>query len=241
MLPPHMQTDTGPPAKKPAWAALTPMDKMHLAMCFAHCLGGIVTIALALPCDVAQANQRAMLPAAIPVALKAHNISEVSAYLAAFPWSEDAYLSAYVWNPYILVAAFEWLTAAFALCNLWHLTHHIKMVTLIWMAAGAALIVMWLALNSRRASDPCIAMAATLAVSYAAATWLCLSSLAERGAGGYGESCAEKSKLLNPQDSGEFQDDQSERKDTSPEEDSQGQEQPLTIRSRMVVEQGRTW
>lgn len=220
-----MQNDPKP------WPSLTHMDKMHLAMCVAHGLGGIVIISMALPCDVAQANQRAMLPATIPIDLSTLNISAVRAHLAAFPWSEDNYFATHVWNPYILIAAFEWLTAAFALCNLWHLTRHIQLVTLGWMGVGAALVAMWFLFNTRRTTDTCTAMVVTLAVSYAAGTWLCLSSLSERG-----EQSEEHAQLLTPP------------VDKPPEheeyqEDPQGpaQEQALTVRSRLVVEQGRTW
>ena len=229
-----MQTPSGPATR--SLQNLSRTDKMHIAMCIAHGLGGLVTLIMTLPCDVAQANQRAMIPRAIPVPLSMFNISATRAYLAAFPWSEDTVFTTHVWNPYVLVASFEWLTAGFALCNLWHLTTHIQMITLAWMITGAAGTVIWFCVNSRRWSDMCTAMGLTLALSYTVTTWLCLSFITEKNVDRSPTHTPEHEPLLPHEENGP--------PTVNPDpyaEDPEAQEQPLTVRSRIVMEKGRPW
>lgn len=192
-------------------------------------------MAMIVPCDVAQANQRAMVPIALPIPLSVYNISTARAFLAAFPWSEDAVFESHVWNPYVLIASFEWLTAAFALCNLWHLTEHIQIITLVWMIGGGTGVAIWFGVNSRHSTDGGTAMGITLAISYAATLWLCLNSITERNVDRTPTHHTPEHEKLLP-------DDQDVSPKTEPKtDDPEGQEQPLTVRTRIIVEEGRLW
>jgi hypothetical protein len=148
-----------------------PMDRFHLAIFVLHSLGAMAAMIMSFSCDVAQANQQAMVPASIPLN-PLGNISAVRAHRAAFPWSEDALFSTHSWNPYLLVMGFEWLTAGFALCNLSHFVSHTRGISAAWISVGGVLAMVWFGSNSKR-SELCVAMFIILPLSYAAAALQC--------------------------------------------------------------------
>ena len=148
-------------------------DQFHLALALLHGAGAIGAGLMCLICDgVAHATHHAMIPSRIPVA--GSNFSEVHAFRAAFPWSEDSVLVTHLWNPFILVAAFEWLTAAFALCNTrqWLRPDQVRMVAEVWLAVGAGLIAVWFVPAWTREDGFCLAMLVTLGVSFGAAVFV---------------------------------------------------------------------
>jgi hypothetical protein len=145
-------------------------DQFHLALAVLHASGAIGASLMCLICDgIPHATHRAMVPTTIPVA--GSNFSEVLAFRAAFPWSEDRVLGTHLWNPFILVAAFEWLTAAFALCNTrqWLPPDQVRTVAEIWLAVGAGLVAVWYIFPWTREDGFCLAMLVTLGVSFGAA------------------------------------------------------------------------
>lgn len=148
-----------------------PVDQFHLAVYILHTLAAITAASLALRCDTAQANQQAMIPMAIPLPPQS-NISAVSAYKAAFPWSEDAEFDSQSWNPYALIMAFEWLTAGFALCNLSHFIAQARPISAAWIFLGVILVAAWFWSNSK-SDEVCVAMLITLLLSFTAAGIQC--------------------------------------------------------------------
>lgn len=232
-------------ASKRGWFPTERSDQIHMAMTALHGAGAIGTMVMVWWCDIAEANQVAMIPSAIPIPANASgNISEVKAYRAAFPWSEDAVFETHRWNPYILIMAFEWLTAGFALCNLWNWHKDVKDWAIGWISLGITPLFLWFVLNPRRDSEFCTAMAIILVLSYIAAASVCSTYVTEKIKWKWMENESnnhnrEAEERGNDGGGGESEwggeDEKSPSLPTMP-----GQEKPLTVGKRVIVD-GRTW
>jgi hypothetical protein len=216
-------------------------DQIHLAMVVLHGAGALGTMVMVWWCDVAEANQVAMLPAAIPIPGNASgNISEVRAYRAAFPWSEDAVFETHRWNPYLLIMAFEWLTAGFALCNLWRWLKNVKDWAVGWLSLGLVPIFMWFVLNPRRDTEFCAAMGIILALSYIAAASICSAYTSEKNRTKWAESEGNDEKGADEKGESEWKDGYDAKEEGKLPPSIPGHERPLTVGKRVVVD-GRTW
>ena len=235
------------------WLPSDNMDRFHLLITVVHTVGAIGSYIMSMYCEVLPATQRAMIPAAIRVSMHNAttaasrtqvNISEVQAYRAAFPWSEDAVFHTHLWNPYLLIVAFEWLTAAFAMCNLCRWWPEVKIWSLVWVALGLILIVMWLIRHyvleteAPKQEEFATAMTVTLILSYFATAALCYMYLLK--------TCPSS----KAQQGGDDKKDTNNPSDGNPDEggdaESRNPEDPATAQSlltvtRRVVVQGRLW
>lgn len=157
---------------------ITPKQGFFITLPILHGLSAIAALVICFYCDVGQMSHQARIPyAPYPEEIGApFNNSAIRLYSAAFRWAEDAEFVTHTWNPFALTMVFQWLTAGFALRNIAPLINDgvIAAVWDAWLLAGYACFLAWSVVQP---GAWCVAMFATVTVSFLASAVICYMAL----------------------------------------------------------------
>lgn len=150
-------------------------EVFYLSLPVLHAIGAVLSLTLSFACDTGKGTQTARIPRALP---PPPSLSDDGAFLAAYPWDQDAEFTTHTWNPFALVFVFEWLTAAFALRPLVYFMERpssvVAKIRLAWLFVGLILYLAWTWYNT---GGVCVAMLCTVVVSFVASAALCVFDL----------------------------------------------------------------
>ena len=165
-------------------AGISPKQGFYLALPILHGIAAIASLVICFYCNVRESSQQARVPVVLPIPSNfSGTLNKEIMYLAGFPWAEDAEFVTHTWNPFALIMTFQWLTAGFALRNVATLTWDgiISSAWCAWLVIGYTLYLAW---SFAGFGGPvCVAMFATVTVSYIASLLLCLASVGPPGLG----------------------------------------------------------
>lgn len=157
---------------------ITCKQGFYITLPVLHGLSAIAALVICFHCNVGQMFHQARIPRAqspVDVGLP-FNRSHVKLFLSAYHWAEDAEFTTHTWNPFALTMVFQWLTAGFALRNVAPLAHEgiLASVWYGWLVAGYVAFLTW---SLVQAQAFCVAMFATVTVSFLASGLVCFAAL----------------------------------------------------------------
>lgn len=161
---------------------ITCRQGFYITLPILHGLSAIAALVICFHCNVGQMFHQARIPRAqtpMQVGIP-FNRSHVKLFLSAYRWAEDEEFHTHTWNPFALTMVFQWLTAGFALRNVAPLAHEgvVATVWYLWLVAGYAVFVTW---SLVQAEAFCVAMFATVTVSFVASGLVCFAALGPPG------------------------------------------------------------
>lgn len=163
------------PGNNAGGKGVTCRQAFYISLPILHGLSAIAALVICFQCHVGPMAHQARVPrASMPFGL--FNTSKVQAFLAAYHWAEDGEFDTHKWNPFALAMVFQWLTAGFSLRTIAPLARDgvVAIVWYAWLLAGYGVFLTWSLVESEAM---CIAMFATVTVSFVAAAVICLLSL----------------------------------------------------------------
>ena len=147
----------------------------YISLPILHGLSAIAALVICFQCHVGPMAHQALVPRAqwVPGLF---NSSRVKMFLAAYHWAEDAEFDTHKWNPFALAMVFQWLTAGFALRTVAPMAQDgvVALVWYGWLIAGYTVFLVW---SLVEAHAMCVAMFATVTVSFMASAAICLLAL----------------------------------------------------------------
>lgn len=155
---------------------ISPKQGFYIALPALHGAAAIASLVICFYCNVRDISHQARVPVALHLPFSTPNMTD-QLFLAGYPWAEDADFVTHTWNPFALIMTFQWLTAGFALRNVAGLAWDgvISSVWCAWLLVGYGLYVSWSFTSLGGAL--CVAMFATVTVSYLASLLICLASV----------------------------------------------------------------
>lgn len=156
---------------------VTCRQAFYISLPILHGLSAIAALVICFQCNVGPMAHQARVPRASGAGVGGlFNVSRVKGFLAAYHWAEDGEFDTHKWNPFALAMVFQWLTAGFALRTIAPLAQDgvVAIVWYAWLLIGYCVFLVWSLVESEAM---CIAMFATVTVSFIAAAVICLLSL----------------------------------------------------------------